>query len=598
MNCYNFTGGIVSNQSPYLMKSDEALDLCNFDIEGGGLTVRAGTKKRYGPFLGEVVAIEKSLTVKGHEILFVKTQDSVEMVVGGVQCRQRLSVSEFRIVNVIDGFLYLIGQSPRRMKPLYRRMDGSVSMEGFWDGFAVLEQLDTDYTTDGDFPSDLYECNLVDTETNTLYYVKSHTTATKENIQSLLSTSAFYKIGTLGDVVALSHQTTTTQSLNLKKLYVAGNYYTVETVDDLAVLFEKAGDVQDTAVEAYRCPYLVWHPASMRYFAGGNPKNPTALYISEPNDIFTFYASNVLYPHLHLGKITGVTVVEKSVVVGYQHGWSHYVGSDPTEDGQWSLLSIPEGARFGQTICQTPGSVSFLSDSGLVSFSSSMLTVQMLYSPSSSLYKFLSKEKLSLPTPKKQAFAYYKNGICYLVIDHQMYCYHFSEGAWIRYEGMGCNCIGESYDGTLLFGCGAYITAFSKGKNSDFDPNLQTDVPISYQSIIPIVGVVNENEVARCEEVVVKARGMDKPANCHLKLSSERESKEGTLLHTNHLLFGNTTWNNRYRDSIFSETVFPWKVSGNLFFLELSGTTNPQATTPLSILNIYLKLKKERDKLC
>lgn len=595
MNYYDFSGGMVNRKSPYLMKTDQVSEISNFDIEEGGLTVRAGTKKLYGPFSGNVKAIHKALSTKGHEILFIQTDNYVEMVVGGVKCNGKLPASNFQVLNVTDGFAFLAGESARTMYPLYRRIDGFVSMRNPWRASLLLEQLEDDYTTEGEFPSDLYGCNFVDN--NTLYYCASHTAATKENIHDLLATSAFVKLGKVGDIVVMTYHLNDELQLDLKKAYIHHLQFAVSVGTSLLDLFAYDTEVSDVTAQAFHCPYIVWHPASMRYFAAGNPDHPTALYISEPNDWCSFLETNVLYPHLHLGDITGLNIVEKSVVVSYEYGWSHYVGSDPLEDGQWSLLSVPDGTKFGKTACLTPGSVTFLSEGELMSFSASMLTVQMLYSPSSSLYKFLTKDKIKLPKPSRQAFSYYKDGNYYLVIDDKMYVYHYFLSAFTCYEGLGCNCIAEDYSDRLLLGNGNYITTFSTECSFDYDPVTDSNRPISYGVTIPALGVAEENEIARCQEVVIKTRWLSQGGDCTVSLTSEKDFCEGKLVFSNHLQFGTTNWQKRYRDSLFSETVFPWKVSGNIFFLKLEGTTNPEETSPVSILNIYLDLKKERNKL-
>ena len=597
MNYYDFSGGIVTEKSPYLMKTNELLDLVNLNVEGGGLTVRDGTRQKYGPFVGDVTAIHKALSVKGHEILFVQCGQDVQMVVGGVQCKWKLRCNTFKVLPVTDGFLFIWGDGLYQLKPIYRRLDGEVSIKGVWEGYVVVERLPEDYSSLGDFPTDLFGSNIWDEETNTLYYAKAHTYATRENIRELLQTDQFVRVGEPGSLIMIYYAQAMETKLNLRTIQCDNSVVEINEVSVLNGIFSFVEVTETTSKQAIRCPYIVWHPASMRYFAAGNPQHPTALYISEPNDWKTYSEGNVLYPHLHLGKITGLTVVEKSVLVSYEYGWSHYVGSDPTEDGQWSLLSVPDGTRYGQTVCTTPGSVSFLSDSGLMNFSSSMLTVQMIYSPSSSLYKFLSKDKIKLPKPQKTAFSYYKNGNLYLVIDSVIFIYNFHLSSFLRYEGIACNCMTEDYSGNILMGSGKYITAFTRGEATDYDPVTDSRIPISYRMTAPVLGTVNENEIARCDEVVVKALGMPKETDCFVRLSSEKESREGKLLHTGHLLYGNSSWNHRYRDSEFSETVFPWKVSGNIFFLELFGTSNPEASIPLSVFNIYLAIKKERNKL-
>lgn len=597
MNFFDFSGGMVSRKSPYLMKDDQVPDISNLEIEKGGLTLRSGTKKLYGPFLGKVKSIQKALSSCGKEILFVQTENGVEMVFNGTHCRQTLTTKDFRVLSLTDGFGFVFSDSLYRMHMLFCRSDGEIKLENPGTYLLMLEQLESDYTTDSQFPADLYGCNIIDSTTGTLYHGVSHTDANPENIHGLLQTDAFFSAGRIGDLVILSYTSRDIIKVKMNNVYFTQLYLSVSAATGLINLFAFHIKPIGIPAQALACPYLVWHPASMRFFAAGNPEYPTALYISEPNDWCSFLESNILYPHLHLGNITGLSVVEKSVVVCYEYGWSHYVGSDPTDDAQWSLLSVPDGTRFGKTVCLTPGSVTFFSGGELMSFSSSMLTVQMLYSPSGSLYKFLTKDKIRIPNPFHQAFAHYMDGNYYLVIDDKMYVYHHYLSAFTCYEGLNCTCLQEDYSGRLLMGRENCIVTFFEDCSYDYDPKTNTNQPISYRVTIPVLGAARENEVARCTEVVIKTRRLSHGGDCTATLFSEKQSCSGKLCFNSRLQYGVTDWNKQYRDSYFSETVFPWQVSGNLFFLELEGISHPEEAAPVAIYNVYLEFKKERNKL-
>ena len=288
MNLYDFSGGVVNQKSPYHLKRDEVSELCNFDVERGGLTVRAGTVRKYGPFSEDVTAIHKALSVKGHEILFVQGKKSTGTVIGDIKCRIEMPTSSFQVLPVTDGFIFLVNGSPRTLKNVYRRMDGTVETKGVWEGVLILEQLPTDYFTSGDFPEDLYEANIWDEATDTLYYVTSHTNATRENIGELIGSESFVRIGKQGDLIHLRYALTATAHINLKTVYNNFQTYTHYICNSLLDMFSAGISMDETGLKACRCPYIVWHPASMRYFAAGHPDYPTALFISEPNDWKTF----------------------------------------------------------------------------------------------------------------------------------------------------------------------------------------------------------------------------------------------------------------------------------------------------------------------
>ncbi len=596
MDYYDFSGGMVNCRSPYLMKTDEVENISNFEIEGGGLTVRDGTKKIYGPFSNEVKGIHKILSPKGHEILLVDTEPTAEMMVAGMKCNLSMHASGIQVIHTTDGYGFLFGGIGRTMLPLYRRCDGEITLEEPIKVSLFLEQLEDDYTTDGDFPADLFGCNIIDSDTGVLYYCDNRTNASKENIHDLIKNEPFIRLGKVGGLVFMNYTAGSKITVDMKKGYYEHTFFSISEMTSLSDLFPNVLDLQGVTQQAFSCKNFVWHPASMRYFAAGNKQNPAALYISDPNNWCNFSEVNVLYPHLNLGKITGLSVVEKSVVVCYEYGWSHYVGSDPTEDGQWSLLSVPNGTKFGNTICLTPGSVSFYSGGELMSFSSSMLTVQMLYSPSSSLYKFLSKGKVKLPKSPKSAFSYYRQGKYYLVLDDTIFVYHVSSGAFTCYNGIACRCMTEDYSGRMLLGHGNCIVGFDDECHFDYQPTTDSNEPISYRASFFVLPSVNENEIARCTQMVVKTKGCFNHLDCKVKLSSEQECNTENLQATDHLIYGKSPWGHRYYPSDFTETIGSPNVSGNFFRLEIEGQTDVEQTEKFSVLNVFLEMKKERKK--
>ena len=231
MNLYNFSGGIVNQKSPYLMKTDEVLHLRNFDIEGGGMTVRPGTKKLYGPYSKPVTSMSKALSTKGHEILFIQTGDSVQMVIEGMQCNGELTCSSFQVLPVTDGFSYIINGTVRQMLPVYRRCDPPVTMGYLWDCVLLLEPLADDCSTQGEFPADLFDHSIWDEKTNSLYYAVSHTSATKENIDSLLQTNAFVKIGNLGDMIHIRYEGRDKNVFNPRAGYCDSTFFLTQAIE-------------------------------------------------------------------------------------------------------------------------------------------------------------------------------------------------------------------------------------------------------------------------------------------------------------------------------------------------------------------------------
>ena len=70
------------------------------------------------PFADNVIAIHKALSVKGHEILFVQTAETVEMLVGGIRCNKLMNCKSFQGVSIADGFGFIMDGYPFILKPI------------------------------------------------------------------------------------------------------------------------------------------------------------------------------------------------------------------------------------------------------------------------------------------------------------------------------------------------------------------------------------------------------------------------------------------------------------------------------------------------
>jgi hypothetical protein len=600
MNFNNFKGGLNTLSSPYQLSSNQLSEMKNLDVLDGGLKLRCGTIKKYGAFLGNITNIQKAIDTKDNKFIFVDSQSKLEILINGHLVKEKFDISSpTKIIHSKNGFYIRKNNQLFTVNTFVCRANTTYTFTYNSYFYMFLNKTEFDYMTNGVFPANLFGQTIIDATTNKLYYCQENVNCNSQNIYTEILTTKFKYLGEINTFVQMysnDYNNPTISGITLKPTSgsISINPYTLNSLLSYQALTENS---TNKPYEALQSEHIIWHPASMRYFAAGNKSNPRALYISDPNDITKFQTVNILYPHLNLGKITSLSIVEKSVLVGYEFGWSHYVGQDPTTDAQWSLLSIPDGCKYGQTVLPTPSAISFFNNNGLVGFSTALLMIQTMFTPSASQYKFFSKDKLKLNTPTEKCTSFYKDGKYYLVLDDNIYIYDFKEDAFILYEGLDITVITDDFDDSLILAHKNYIISFDEEAFTDFDPLKGEKKPISFSASFPIVGITKDNEIARINTISVKSKSVDS-LEATISIESEQYKNEYQLSNSNSLIYENGDWVINSFYSKLCENIFNVDISGNIFFISIFGETNILNPQDFNVLNIFIDAKKERNKLC
>lgn len=252
---------------------------------------------------------------------------------------------------------------------------------------------------------------------------------------------------------------------------------TTETFEDDVVTAEgEAAGLYDIDIIA-KCKFLARHTQSNRFFAAGNPDNPTALYYSEPNNPAKWKVTSMLVPTLGEGKVTGLTVFGDSLLVIYQHGMWHWRGIDPEQDVTWKRVPIPLGGISFHTIGMTPSSLTFLGVGGIYAMSPVILGYDATIQPDSGVLRNLTENKVervinSITKPDLACGIFDPDHNRYMlaysddenaVANTKLLIYEWTLGAFHQWTGLAVNDFCYTLDGRLLGAVNGFIIQFNVG---------------------------------------------------------------------------------------------------------------------------------------
>ena len=228
-----------------------------------------------------------------------------------------------------------------------------------------------------------------------------------------------------------------------------------------------------------RCRFFVWHPNSMRVFAAGDPQDRAALYYSEPNDPTYFKSTNKLYPTTGDGPVYGLAIFSDAMLAFYRRSVWGWKGANPAVDATWRKVPVGKGTVQGQTIRETPGSLTFLSPGGLTAITPAVLaeeTVVLL--PTENLVVDLSENKVgSIVRNIQQACAVYDDRSKRYLLAYsdvqaarpdKVLVFDWELKAFTRYTGFVVNDLLVRSNGDVLVATNGYILRLGQGYK-DFD---------------------------------------------------------------------------------------------------------------------------------
>lgn len=257
----------------------------------------------------------------------------------------------------------------------------------------------------------------------------------------------------------------------------------IDTLSNSALGEELSEELDSSLNEVVKCKYILYHTASARFFAAGNPDDVAALYFSEPNDPYTWKITSILYPSSNEGPVTGLSILGDAVLVWYRHTVWVWRGIFPDTDATWEPLSAPEGAVSGETITLTPQSVTFLGEGGLYALSPSLLGLTGEIQPGQELFVNLAKDKvmsiLENISQKEQTVGIYDGRnerylLAYTEEDEgpndSILVYDWSTKSFTRWLGLESCALLYRQNGDVLIGTEGYILRLGEGDTDQGRP--------------------------------------------------------------------------------------------------------------------------------
>ena len=119
-----------------------------------------------------------------------------------------------------------------------------------------------------------------------------------------------------------------------------------------------------------KCTMLEMHNKSNRFFATGNPADPSAIYYSELLEPDNFKGYSVVYPTTNDGPVQGIETLNDMLLVFYKNSVWAWRGIDPQQDAVWEKLPLLHGTYNGKTLQLTQNTLTFIDLDGIYSLNS------------------------------------------------------------------------------------------------------------------------------------------------------------------------------------------------------------------------------------
>ena len=119
-----------------------------------------------------------------------------------------------------------------------------------------------------------------------------------------------------------------------------------------------------------KCTMLEMHNKSNRFFATGNPDDPSAIYYSELLEPDNFKGYSVVYPTTNDGPVQGIETLNDMLLVFYKNSVWAWRGIDPQQDAVWEKLPLLHGTYNGKTLQLTQNTLTFIDLDGIYSLNS------------------------------------------------------------------------------------------------------------------------------------------------------------------------------------------------------------------------------------
>jgi hypothetical protein len=250
---------------------------------------------------------------------------------------------------------------------------------------------------------------------------------------------------------------------------------------DMSIRVNKVAGIPDYIL---KCKYFVYNPKAFRFFASGNPDNPTSIYYSnfnafeniEEDGVFNWSEVNVLYPRFNFGALTGLYYVGDSILVCYEKGFCSVGGSEPDEF-VFRNFDLPVGVSGNGTFSFTPNGAIFYSVGKLWYFSLTLLDNNYVKVAGQNEFLEISRNKCgNILKGSSGHIGVYRDGRYYLYFvsasgDARILVYDIYDGHFNLYGGFNILCFLAKFDGRLFAGDGGgyILDCFDYAYLNDFD---------------------------------------------------------------------------------------------------------------------------------
>jgi hypothetical protein len=288
-------------------------------------------------------------------------------------------------------------------------------------------------------------------------YINVYNNVIQHNANKIAEVGKTYKFKWDG-----SNQTTTlnlhTNLLNTNQFELLADNYTDITAISIYGVTAGTGTLNDNI---RKCKYFVYHPQSFRFFASGNPDDPTAVYYSEVNSMELWLNTSVFYPRFNLGLVNDLIIVGDSVIACYYKGFTSISGTSIT-DFIYKNISVPFGIDNSNTLELVPSGIIFYTNEKLYLLSSTLFDSNYVKIPGNQEYSEISKNRVeNILKGSSGHYGVYHNDKYYLSFqknnENFMLVYDFYKNHFLIYSGIAFKCLLSKQSNKLIGASGVNI---------------------------------------------------------------------------------------------------------------------------------------------
>ena len=381
------------------------------------------------------------------------------------------------------------------------------------------------------------------------------------------------------------------------------------------VYTDERGITADNIFDDFKkCTMFIFHVNSMRIFGSGNTDDPTAVYYSEPGDPTFVKSTSIMYPASAEGKVTAMIQFMQSVLVSYNYSWWQFAGTDPegeygAPDATWTKLPIPHGCVSPDAVVLTPQSFTFLSNNGLHSVSTNLLSQTYIAIESKDLVRNLTGEKVdtimkSLKNRDLARLTYHDNKL-YLAystdvnLDHnsRVLVFDWRTEGFVQYTGWRVIDWARS-NGELIFGSTNWILKHDKLRYADV--NYLTGEDRAVNIVFETKGYNLDSDVnSKFLNMlhVIFGRFPEEGTSAKLTLISDYsviydELELSEVMYDTTLVWGRT-WGNKWGSSEIIQRQIEIKKIGHRFSVKIE---NQDMNEPITLYGLGFQFKKIKSR--